>query len=180
MNIAKRLFFISLIALAFIACSEKVEEKEDPSLNKAEEIKNNFSLKLSDNSLLNFSFESDDKLAFSDNSAKLFIFFTKLCLPCEAQIDVLNELKKDHPSLKIIGLLLEENMDENINSYIKNHKVNYPISVAKENFELALRLGGVSDVPSLVLIDKTGRLNRTYIGLMPLEMLSVDLKKLGL
>ena len=75
-------------------------------------------------------------------------------------------------------MLEEFKTNEEINELLKSYNVNYTVTNSGEAFELAKSLGGIKAIPTTFLIDKHGTFFQKYTGLVPNEMLEIDIKKL--
>ncbi len=67
---------------------------------------------------------------------------------------------------------------EGINELLGCYRVSYTVANSGEAFELAKSLGGIKAIPTIFLIDKHGAFFQKCTGLVPNEMLEVDIKKL--
>lgn len=180
----KRLFILSCLAIFLISCSNESKKKDENSSviqSKQEDlglkIKHDLSLKLNNNTSFDFAFLKDDLLSLPSKRPVMFVFFTTSCLPCNAQINVLNVLAKEYKSLQIIGVLLEANVSQtDLLDFIKKQNVKYLLANGEDNFAFAKNLGSILEIPSLYLYSSSGKLLRSYTGLMPLEMLRTAMR----
>ena len=67
--------------------------------------------------------------------------------------------------------------DEEIKVFMKDFGINYTVTNSPENFDLAKNLGGIKSIPTMFLIDKNGKIFQKYVGLVPNEMMEIDIKK---
>ncbi|MBM0636669.1 TlpA family protein disulfide reductase [Campylobacter sp. VicNov18] len=179
----KKIFSLMIIVYLLVACSnEKTKQQSDAnatidsSLSQSDEMK--FSLNLTDggtffikkeNSVLNF----DNK-----NKAILFVFFTTWCTPCIAEVPHLNKMQEKYKNdFSIIGVLLEDKTNDEINQFIKQHKIVYKIANGENNYLLVKALGKVNGIPTMFLYNKHAKLINQYLGLIPEEMLEIDIQK---
>ena len=73
---------------------------------------------------------------------------------------------------------MEQNKDVNeLNSFIEQFNVQYPITNSNQNYDLAKVLGGVRSIPTMFMYSKSGKLIQKYVGIVPEEMLETDIKK---
>ncbi len=109
----------------------------------------------------------------------LLDFFATWCPPCKAEIPHLANLQERYKDkLQIIGILMEENKDNmEVEAFIKDFKMNYPVTNSPANFELSQALGGVRSLPTMVMYDKNGSYFTHYVGAAPEEMIEADIKK---
>lgn len=180
-------FLLILSILLFTGCHKKdkskeqvkEEEKKEAVIEKTEK-KSEFQLKAIDNTIIDVKIE-DGKIIVKDypNKMVLLSFFATWCPPCKAEIPNLIDLQSEYKNdLVIISVLVEEmKSDEEISAFVKEHKINYTVVNSPENFDLAKALGGIKSIPTLFLIDKNSNIFQKYVGLVPNEMMEIDLKK---
>lgn len=173
-----------LFAVIFSGCeSEKQEENADYNASSS-------SLSAGTNTILNVTLKFDNRedlfikiknkeLEFdNEQKATLFVFFTTWCLPCTAAVPSLNNLQEKYKdSFNVVGVLLEEVSSEQLEEFIRVNNISYPITTGDSAFELAQGIGGISSIPSLLLYDLNGKFVNQYLGLIPQEMLDIDIQK---
>jgi len=138
--------------LFFTACDSKSDKNQKPTIiNSAEK---QFSLNTINNSQINISL-NQDKIILKDINNKIVLlnFFTTWCPACKVEISNLVQIQEAY-------------------------NVNYTVTNSGEAFELAKSLGGIKAIPTTFLIDKHGTFFQKYTGLVPNEMLEIDIKKL--
>ena len=64
-----------------------------------------------------------------------------------------------------------------IKQFVKEHNINYEVTNAPENMDLAKAVGGIKSIPTMFLIDKENTIFQKYVGLVPNEMMEIDIKK---
>ncbi|WP_418185498.1 TlpA family protein disulfide reductase [Aliarcobacter vitoriensis] len=176
----KTLVFFSIFSILFFAgCDSKDDKKQDiqPSNNSQSQ----FNLNTLKNIPIEIGF-NDNKLILKDSNNKLVLvnFFATWCPACKVQIPNLVKLQDDFQNdLVVVGILLEEfKSNEEILSALKEYNVNYSVTNAVEGFDLAKTLGGLKSIPTSFLVDKEGNIFQKYVGIVPNEMLEIDIKKL--
>ena len=60
---------------------------------------------------------------------------------------------------------------------MKSYGVNYTVVNSPESFDLAKNLGGIKSIPTMYLVDRNGKIFQKYVGLVPNEMMEIDIKK---
>lgn len=173
-------FFLLFLLCFFVACESKKDEDlnttRHSSLSQGEKL--NFSL-IFDNGTEFFIKADQQKLEFDGGQkAVMFVFFTTWCNPCNALIPHLNNLQekyKDH--FTIIGILLEEKDKAEFERFKQIYKINYPIALGEGNYLLAKSIGGVNALPVMLLYSSDGKLINHYLGIIPQEMLDIDIQK---
>ncbi|QOG11435.1 TlpA family protein disulfide reductase [Arcobacter sp. FWKO B] len=122
----------------------------------------------------------DDKWVFQglENKVILLNFFATWCPPCKAEIPHLISLKNKYPQFEVVAVLVEQDKsNDEINSFIAEHNINYPVTNSNMNFILADAVGGVSTIPTMFLFDSEGTPYQKYVGMVPEEMLASDIQK---
>lgn len=182
--ILRKIFFVFIICIFFTSCERSNKENidENASADIVESItqgdKINFSLTLMNDENLFIKAEGE-KLSFSvENKAVLFVFFTTWCTPCLAEIPSLNRLwEKYNDSIEIIGVLLEDKTREDLEEFVRKNNLKFKVAIGENNYLLSKVIGGVNGIPTLYLYNKNGRLLNQYLGLIPEEMLEIDIQK---
>ena len=183
----KTLAFLSILSiLLFTGCDskekkEKKEEvKEEVPVQKFEKT-GEFQLKTTNDKIINLKLENE-KIVSADypNKIVLLSFFTTWCPACKAEIPNLVKLQNDYKNdFIVISILLEEmKTSDEIKTFIKESNINYDVINSPEGIEVAKNLGGIKSIPTMFLVNKNGNLFQKYIGLVPTEMMEIDIKKL--
>lgn len=183
---------LGIVLLFFTACNDdknqKVEEQVEQTNTQVAEKKLEF------NRLLKFSlniFNSDQKFEIqrknkdnkdlefnSEDKLVLFYFFTTWCPPCKAEIVHLNNLAtKYEDRLKIIGVLLEDKDEKELNDFIKEQKINFDIATGDNNYTFLKVLGDINGIPYILLYDQNGKNINNYLGAVYEEMIDIDIQK---
>ena len=55
--------------------------------------------------------------------------------------------------------------------------INYTVTNSPDGFEFAKEIGGVKSIPTMYLLNKEGTIFQKYVGLVPNEMMEMDIKK---
>lgn len=107
-------------------------------------------------------------------------FWATWCTPCVEEMPELVELQDEiGPAGKqIIGIGIDS--AANIAEFAGKHKITYPLYVAGvEGTSLARRFGNESGgLPFTVVVDRTGRIHKAYLGRLKMDQLRQDLKAL--
>ena len=180
----KTLAFLSILSiLLFTGCDSKEKKKETtqpiavvPKIERTSE----FQLKTTNDTIINIRLENE-KIILKDypNKIVLLNFFTTWCPPCKAEIPNLIKLQNDYRNdLVVISVLLEEmKTNDEIKQFMKEHNINYDVINSPESMELAKAVGGIKSIPTMFLIDKKNSIFQKYVGIVPNEMMEIDIKK---
>lgn len=173
-------FFFFLSLLFFVACdTDKTADKNaSKALSWGQGDKISFNLDLGNAELLNIR-SSSDKLEFvSNDKAILFVFFTTWCEPCLAELPHLNKLQEKYKdNFNIIGVLLEDISKEELAQFVSKHNINFKIAQGENNFLFAQSVGGIHGIPTMLLYSSSGIFSNKYLGIIPQEMLDIDIQK---
>jgi thiol-disulfide isomerase/thioredoxin len=182
----KTLAFLSILSiLLFTGCDSKEENEEttqqqQPAPVQKFERTTEFQLKTTNDAIINIRLENE-KIILKDypNKIVLLNFFTTWCPACKAEIPNLIQLQNSYKNdFVVISVLLEEmKTNEQIKEFIKEFKINYEVANSPESIELAKNLGGIKSIPTMFLIDRNNMVFQKYVGLVPTEMMEVDIKK---
>jgi len=176
-----------LVGVAILGCGNK--EKNDITIQKKDTIKTEVFKQTDKNNIRLHTVKGDEivfikgkdtlKLKNSNNKIILLNFFATWCPPCKAEIPHLVNLQKKYKNkLKIISVLLEDDKpDSEIKSFINYNHINYIVTNGTNNFKLSNLLGGIQNIPFMILYDKNGKVITHYIGIIPEEMIDSDIKK---
>ncbi|AXP08320.1 TlpA family protein disulfide reductase [Campylobacter hepaticus] len=179
----KKIFSLMLIIYLFVACGDdKKKQQKDTNismeftLSQSDDMK--FNLSLIDGSSFLIKKEDQDINFIYKNKAILLVFFTTWCSPCIAEIPHLNKLQEKYKNdFDIIGVLLEDKTNDEIKNFINQHKIVYKIANGENNYLLVKALGKINGIPTMFLYNKDSQLINQYLGLIPEEMLEIDIQK---
>jgi thiol-disulfide isomerase/thioredoxin len=183
----KTLAFLSILSiLLFTGCDSKEENEETTQQQQQSapvqkvERDSEFQLKTTNDVLINIKLENE-KIILKDypNKIVLLNFFTTWCPPCKAEIPNLIKLQNDYKNdFVVVSILLEEmKTNDEIKAFIKEFHINYEVANSPESFEVAKSLGGIKSIPTMFLVDRKHNVFQKYVGLVPAEMMEIDIKK---
>jgi thiol-disulfide isomerase/thioredoxin len=190
MQIKKIAILTFLILTFFIGCGDKdgvsenmISETKAP----AEKALPVFNLKTIDGKDFTIKVTKEGwKFVGLEDKVVLLNFFGTWCPPCKAEIphllNIRSKLEKDFEILSVdIGKRDGSlNTKEELEAFIKEFNVTYPIVTANDNGKL---FGAVSElnpsgsIPFMILFNKKGEYVQYYIGMKPEEMLFSDISK---
>lgn len=169
------------LLIFFVGCGEKSQTDEKngkEQIFKQKEI-TNVNLTTINNLDINIT-KKDKNLQFEGipKKATLVVFFATWCPSCKAEIPSLNNLNIKYQNyFQVVGVLLEDINKEALQSFVKKFKINYEVTIGKDNFNFANMIGGVSIIPFMILYDKEGNYKTHYTGAVLEEMIQSDIKK---
>ena len=145
-----------LILLILLAClglvfllSQCAKEEKRPSLAPE------FSLKTL----------TGEEMSLSKYNGKTLLidFWATWCGPCRESIPHLVHLHKTYrgQGLEVVGLSMDKGDPKTVDHFVKSLDIPYAIAIAPE--EIA-RAYGVNGVPTIVLIDKEGKIREKIVG----------------
>lgn len=118
---------------------------------------------------------------YTGTKAVLVDVFTTWCPTCIKSIPALNSVRNEYTNeFEIISVLFEAEEDvskKDLEGFIAQHKVSYPVLYGDKNFELRRALGNIQAYPELFLFDKNGKFIRKLIGEHSQEELTKYIKE---
>ncbi|MCX6150542.1 MAG: redoxin domain-containing protein [Ignavibacteriales bacterium] len=182
-NLIYTVGFIAVILVFFIVNNSQSEPEQGPyppNYNPAtQSVANPFEGKMAPD----FELKTCDgkKLKLSDFKGKVILldFWATWCAPCRRGIPDLVALKNEYKNkgLEIIGVSLDQdNTIANVLPFIKEFKINYP--VVYYNMDIIQNYGGIESIPTSFIINKDGKVVKSYIGLTEKAIYNKEIKKL--
>lgn len=161
----KKIIFLLFFSLTVcLAVDQKKAALEVPSL------KNQFFLALPTKDIYG------DKI-FYNKKLYLFDIWSITCPPCRMTTPELIKVQKSLGGIDftIIGLNLDEDLSV-IKEFLAKEKANYPTAQATR--EALGKFPPVRGIPTLFLVDSSGKIVKTYIGYTQSNVFEKDIKKL--
>jgi len=99
-------------------------------------------------------------------------FWATWCLPCRAEMPMLEAMAQRHQAagLVVLGLSVDRSGPEAVTNFLRDRGITYPVAIVGRETETAF--GGVQGYPTSVLLDRTGRARYRVVG--PLAMASLE------
>ena len=96
----------------------------------------------------------------------LLNFWATWCNPCRAEIPWFVEFQRTYRDrgLTVLGVSLDEDGWKSVRPYIARNEINYRVMVGSD--DLARLYGGLDALPTTLIIDKSGRIAATHVGLV--------------
>jgi peroxiredoxin len=97
----------------------------------------------------------------------LLNFWATWCVPCRTEVPWFVEFQETYKNrgLAVLGVSLDDDGWKTVKPYVDEMKVNYPVMVASGDIKAAY--GGLNSLPATLIIDKSGRIAVTHVGLWP-------------
>jgi len=106
-----------------------------------------------------------EEMSLANNKGKTLLidFWATWCGPCRESIPHLVHLHKTYQGqgLAVVGLSMDKGDPKTVDHFAKSLDIPYPIAIAPE--EIA-RAYGVNGLPTIVLIDKEGKIREKIVG----------------
>lgn len=183
--IARFTAIIFIALLLFTGCGKKDETKQTnetqtQTVKEEKAAANVIHLKTTQDQVIKLT-ALENGILFDDYKGKVVLlsFFATWCPPCITEIPHLNAIQNDFKEkVQIVAILLEESKtNSEIEVFIQNHKINYPVTNCRDNFILSEALGGIRSLPTLVIYDKNGNYHEHFVGAVPQEMIEEEIRK---
>jgi len=93
----------------------------------------------------------------------LLNFWATWCQPCREETPGLVRLANSYgpKGLSVLGVAMDDSGADAVRRFVSEYRIGYPVALPKANFLLAQN---VDALPTTVLIDKQGRIAKTYVG----------------
>jgi thiol-disulfide isomerase/thioredoxin len=107
----------------------------------------------------------------------LLNFWATWCGPCKIEMPWFVELQKEYGSqgLQIVGVAMDDSSTQDIQNFVKEMGVNYPVLIGKEAVGQAY--GGVDVLPTTFFIDRDGKIVAREFGLQSRSLFVDNIKK---
>ena len=101
----------------------------------------------------------------SDDRGKVVLvnYWATWCPPCREELPDLVQLANSysHGELDVLGISMDDGREATVRRFVSEYKIPYTIAMPGDNFPLS---SAVEAIPTTVLIDKQGRVAKTYVG----------------
>lgn len=98
------------------------------------------------------------------------------CPPCRLTVPELIALQSQLSveSFSVIGLSVDEISDEELLAFVTKENINYPVAKAGKAMQF---LPPVRGIPTMFILDKNGKIKKTFVGYMKKDALLKEVKK---
>jgi thiol-disulfide isomerase/thioredoxin len=123
----------------------------------------------------------DDSVIDSKNHAGqvlLINFWATWCGPCREEIPSLIKLRDEHGKngFEVIGISMDGGGRGLVSRFSKKFEINYPLAMGTP--KVARAFGGIIGIPQSFLVDRQGKIVKSYGGLINHDVLDRDIKAL--
>jgi len=119
-----------------------------------------------------------NSVKLSDFKGKVIVldFWATWCPPCREEIPNFIALQEKYrkQGLVVIGVSLDEGGPAVVTSFVKAHKVNYPIVLG--DVDVAEQYDSTGGIPITVVIDRKGNIVSKHLGLTAPEVFESEIK----
>ena len=162
---------LALLGMIFFSACEQSQTKKAQVVEVKEStpVQQSVTLTSLDDKRFEVSF-SNNVLVSKELNGKITLinFFATWCPPCIEEIPVFNKLYEEHrDTFEIVGVLYERDKSkEEILAFIKEHNIQFPVTLGEENFVAAKMFNDVKKIPESFLFSKEGFLFEKYVGVV--------------
>jgi thiol-disulfide isomerase/thioredoxin len=116
-------------------------------------------------------------LAGSHGKVILLNFWATWCGPCRAEIPDLVALQNKYKDrLQILGLVVDDDDQDAIKSFVADFGINYPVALASD--DIRMQYGGVAALPTSFVLDTEGRVVQKHEGLRDPLLYETEIRSL--
>ncbi len=107
----------------------------------------------------------------------LLNFWATWCPPCREETPGLVEIHNRYSGrgFTVVGVSMDDNPQAAVPAFAKRYGITYPLLAPSSDFGLA---GSIDSIPTSILIDREGRVARTYYGAVGPDTLGADIERL--
>ncbi len=107
----------------------------------------------------------------------LINFWATWCPPCRRETPELVDLHNRYANrgFSVVGISMDDDPASAVPEFARRYHMPYPLLAPDERFGLANQ---IESLPTSILVDREGRIARTYLGAVSADMLSADVEAL--
>ena len=121
---------------------------------------------------------SEIRLAKFRGQVVLVNFWAAWCPPCRKEVPELAKLHRqwEAKGVHVIGLALEPpNRKAEVEAFVKKHNLPYPVALASQ--DIPALFGGVSGIPTTIVLKRNGEIAEKFVGYASPETIEYVIKK---
>lgn len=121
----------------------------------------------------------DVNLATFKGKVILVNFWATWCGPCRAEVPDLVELQTEHrDDLVVLGILVQDAWDEDVQAFAAEFKVNYPLLDASRRTDVEEAFGPMWGLPTTFIVDRAGKIVKKQTGISTKEQFAQEIAPL--
>jgi len=130
----------------------------------------------------NFTLKDADgkNVSLSDYKGKVVLlnFWATWCGPCKVEIPWFIDFEQQYKAkgFAVLGVSLDEDGWTAVKPYIAEKKINYRMVVGSDS--VSSLYGGVDNLPTTFLLDRTGKIAATHVGLVDKSDYQTEIQQL--
>ncbi len=107
---------------------------------------------------------------WEDHALTLVNFWASWCVPCKAEMPVLQGLhdRRGQDGLEIVGVEMGAGKEQDGRRFLSDLGIKYP--VVREQEDTVVAWGGVAILPTTFFVDRDGKILRKYVGAAPAQL----------
>lgn len=166
MKSALIIFYFIFVSITVFGCTSKDAEPDQTVDSEFSSVVVKDGKKAADFELKTLEGKS---IKLSDYHGKIVIidFWATWCGPCRKGVPDLVELQNEYKDkLVVIGISLDQqNTIKELEPFMKQYGINYPVVLGTQ--QVVMDYGNIQAIPTSFLIDQSGNIVDTHIGLVP-------------
>lgn len=113
----------------------------------------------------------------TQNKVSVLVYWATWCAPCRKEFPVLIGLRNefDNENLEIIGISVDD-AGKDLDSFVNEHGLNY--TIVRDSNSLKKAFGPIKYIPTIIIIDKAGKIRYRHTGNVSKEMLKGQISSL--
>jgi thiol-disulfide isomerase/thioredoxin len=117
-------------------------------------------------------------LSDSRGNVRLVDFWTTWCAPCREEIPMFKELHAAYAAkgFTLVGIAMDDEGVSKVKPFVEENRIPYLTLIGTE--DVATSFGGVVGYPTKFLVDRDGRIVKTWVGPVPRSVLEKNIQAL--
>ena len=105
----------------------------------------------------------------------LINYWATWCGPCVEEMPGLARLTRETKGLAVVGISMDEGDQGKVKAFVDRLQVPYPVAFPGATSQME---AGMTGLPTTILVDKSGRVAKTYVGAVRRQDFETDVKVL--